>query len=366
MPKVIPGSSPVDALISLLHSLYADSDGNGKTVRLFLLDFSKAFDRINYKILITKMRKLDINPSVINWVIDFLSGRKQRVKMGNVFSDWSSVNGGVPQGTVLGPILFLIMINDLVTDHDRRWKFVDDTSVSEVINKGEQGKMQSLVNVINTWCTDNDMKLNQSKCKDMIISFAKDRPKLDPIFVNNHELVPVSSVKVLGTYISADMKWNTHISYIVSKASKRLYFLRLLKRAGLDHSSQLAVYTTCIRSVLEYGCQVWNYGASQYLSDDVERVQRRALRIIYPDLSYRKALEVTSLPSLSQRRDELCRSYFIKMTDPTHKLHYLLPDKRSNSLRNNDNFTYIWSYTNRFKNSYIPSSVVSFNTYNNS
>ncbi len=149
-------------------------------------------------------------------------------------------------------------------------------------------------------------------------------------------------------------------------ASKRLYFLRLLKWAGLDHSSQLAVYTTCIRSVLEYGCQVWNYGASQYLSDDVERIQRRALRIIYPNLSYRRALEVTSLPSLSQRRDELCRSYFIKMTDSTHKLHYLLPDKRSNSLRNNDNFTYIWSYTNCFKNSYIPSSVVSFNTYNNS
>ena len=155
------------------------------------------------------------------------------------------------------------------------------------------------------------------------------------------------------------MKWNTHISYIVSKASKRHYFLRLLKRAGLDHLSQLAVYTTCIRSVLEYGCQVWNYGVSQYLSDDVERVQRQALRIIYPDLSYRKALEVTSLPSLSQRRDELCRSYFIKMTDPTHKLHYLLPDKRSNSLRNNENFTYIRSYTNRFKNSYIPSSVLS-------
>jgi hypothetical protein len=113
------------------------------------------------------------------------------------------------------------MINDLVTDHDRRWKFVDETSVSEVISKGEQGKMQSLVNATNSWCIKNDMKLNQSTCKDMIISFG---PKLDPIFVNNHKLAPVSSAKILGTYISADLKWNTHITYIVSKASKRLYF----------------------------------------------------------------------------------------------------------------------------------------------
>ena len=230
----LAGSSSVDALISLLHSLYADTDGNGKTVRVFLLDFSKAFDRINYKILISKMRKLDINESITNWVIDFLSGTKQRVKISGVFSDWLPVNGGVPQGTVLGPILFLIMVNDLVVDHDRRWKFVNNTSVSEVINKNEMGKMQYLVNDINTWCTKNDMKLNQTKCKDMIISFALEHPKLDPIFIAEHELVPVSSAKILGMYISVDLKWNTHITHIVSKASKRLYFLRLLKHSGVD------------------------------------------------------------------------------------------------------------------------------------
>jgi hypothetical protein len=97
------------------------------------------------------------------------------------------------------------MTNDLVIDHDRRRKFVDDTSVSVLLIKVPR-KMQSLVNAINSWCIKNDMKLNQSKCKDMIISFEKDRPKLDPIFVNNHEIVPVSSAKFLSTYISAQWR----------------------------------------------------------------------------------------------------------------------------------------------------------------
>lgn len=102
---------------------------------------------------------------------------------------------------------------------------------------------------------------------------------------------------------------------------------------------------------------------SKYLLDDVERVQKRALRINCPDLSYRKALEVASLPSLSKRRNELCRSHFMKITDPNHKLHHLLPDKRTNNLRNNDNFTQIWSLNDRFKNSFIPSGIALFNSY---
>ena len=183
--------------------------------------------------------------------------------------------------------------------------------------------MQCLVNDINTWCMKNDMKLNQTKCKDMIISFALEHPKLDPIFIEEHELVPVSSAKILGMYISVDLKWNIHITHIVSKASKRFYFLRLLKRSGVDRYSLLTVFTTCIRTVLEYGCQAWSYGITQYLSDEIERIQKRALKIIHPDLSYRESLEATLLPSLSQRRHKLCQSYFGKMTNPSHKLHYL-------------------------------------------
>ena len=135
------------------------------------------------------------------------------------------------------------------------------------LNKDDQGEIQSLANEMNSWCIENDMKLNLSKCKNMIISFAKDRARLDQAFIEGHELTPV--------YSSADLKWNyTHIFHVVSK---RLYFQRLLNRVRVDHASFITVCNTCIRSVLEFGCQTWNFGVSQYLSDDVERIQKRAL-----------------------------------------------------------------------------------------
>ena len=145
------------------------------------------------------------------------------------------------------------------------------TSLSETIGKGCQSNLQSVFNNIDQWCTENVMMLNRSKCKELIISFAKDVPNLRPLFIKDHCMSPVLSAKVLGLYFSSDLIWNLHVEHIVCKASKRLFFLRVLKRSGLGGSSLIQVYITCIRPVLEYACQVWNLNSPDYLKEDYRK-----------------------------------------------------------------------------------------------
>ena len=174
---------------------------------------------------------------------------------------------------------------------------------------------------------------------------------------------PVLSAKILGIHFSSDLSWNLHIEQIVFKASKRLFFLRVLKRSGIHQSSLIQVYTTCIRPVLEYGCQVWNYNSPDCLKEEIERIQMRTLRIICPHFSYRTALNVNNLMLLSQRRNNLCKLYFKKLLNLEHKLNELVPDRRKDlrtySLRNDQHINLPYCETGRFQNSFIPSSIAS-------
>ena len=112
------------------------------------------------------------------------------------------------------------------------------------------------------------------------------------LVVDNIEVERVNSARILGVMIQNNMNLCAHVTKIVKKAGKRLYMLRLLKRANADTKTLSTVYTTVIRPVLEYACQVWHFNISGYLRDDIERVQRRALRIILPELSYIEAREL--------------------------------------------------------------------------
>lgn len=146
----------------------------------------------------------------------------------------------------------------------------------------------------------------------MQISFAKNKPNFVPVAVNSKPLELVTSFNISGIHVSRDLKWNAHISELVKKAPSSMYFLRQLKRSLVALRGLTLFYITCVRSILEYASPVFHRALPSYLSEDLERLQKRAMRIIYPVLWYNDALELTGLPTSFNRReaanlfDEIC------------------------------------------------------------
>ena len=177
----------------------------------------------------------------------------------------------MPQGTKLGPWLFAIMINNLDVTDANLWKFVDDTTISEHVDKREISRAQSLVDELTEKAKDDKFQLNEAKCKELRISFARPKRSFSPILINNKPIEVVSNAKILGVSISKDLRWNVHILEIVKKAPSRLYFLRQLKRAKINEKDLLTFYLTCVRPVTEYAWPVFHNSLPLYLSKDLEK-----------------------------------------------------------------------------------------------
>ncbi|KXJ06855.1 RNA-directed DNA polymerase from mobile element jockey [Exaiptasia diaphana] len=318
----IPNSNTTLALISMLHSWYKDTDGNGSTVRVVLFDFKKAFDLIDHSILMTKLQDYDLSPWVLDWIASFLTDRKQPVKLSHdCFSEWGSVKAGVPQGTKLGPWLFLVMINDIDVSSVNLWKYVDDTSIVETVHKGQPSEIQVAVDELVEQVQADKFQLNESKCKELQIHFSRNANTLEPVTINNKPIEVVPSAKLLGLTISNNLKWNAHIENVTKKCASRLYQLRQLKRANAVPDQLMCFYKTCIRPVTEYACQTFHDGLPRYLSEELETIQRRALKIISPALNYEQALNEHSMTTLHQRRKDLTEQLFKEINDDSnHKL----------------------------------------------
>ena len=165
----------------------------------------------------------------------------------------------------------------------------------------------------------------------------------------------VSSAKILGLNVSNDLKWNCHIDFIIKKAKKRLFGLSQLKRSGLGPRELVQSFCTCIRPITEYACPVFYDGLPVYRSNELEEVQKRALRIIFPFCSYNEALVESGLTKLSERRQELVDKLFKEvLQNEQNKLHELLPARNTCTLnlRNMRKFKPVFK-TNRFRNSFI-------------
>ena len=187
--------------------------------------------------------------------------------------------------------------------------------------------LQEAADEVGQWTASNKMALNYDKTKELRICFQKSTPDIALLTIDGRPIQQVNNTRLLGVTLSEDLKWQSHIDEITTKASQRLYFFILLKKAGIDLHHLINIYTSIVRSVLEYACQVW------YTS----LTKKRAMRFIFQDKSYTEAITAANLPTLSDRREKLCRTLFINMQQSTHKLHHLLPPLRETPYTTNPN-----------------------------
>ena len=255
------------------------------------------------------------------------------------------------------------MVNDLQCRSGKSdiWKYVDDITLSEGLQRNvESSAIQSDLTSVDTWASNNLMKLNAEKCKVMLICFFRNKPDLPNLCIGDQTLECVSSYKVLGLTIQDDLRWNNHIAMIVTKTSKRLHSLRVLRRGGIPPHDLIAIYYALIRPILEYCCPVWHCGLPKHLSEQIEKVQKRALRIILPGRTYCDALELLKCSRLDVRRNKLCEKTMKKIALGDRIPRYLdvmRENEHLYNLRNFNQFTFLKYRTDRFGNSFFPSMI---------
>ena len=232
----------------------------------------------------------------------------KQVKLPGALSTKRPCPAGVPQGSVISPLLFNIFIDDIdddipanLCDRVRACKYADDCTFYESISTNDESSMQVVLNSIHEWTTSNHMLINSKKTKDMLLSSRKSPTTPDSLHLGNCELERVNVFKLLGVWFQRDLRWNHHIEEMTKKANKRLFFLRECRKANLPKDVAIALYNTKIRPLLEYASPVWE-GLPNYLSEEVQRVQDRSLSII--------GVPRTALPALHGRRSTATKREF--------------------------------------------------------
>ena len=289
-------------LLEYLETLTSLIDA-GHNVDVFYLDLSKAFDRVPHQRLLAKLKCHGIDGKIFNWVKSWLSDRKQRTVLNGHCSSWSAVSSGVPQGSVLGPLLFIIFINDIdnAVDivHCALFKFADDTKGVHIVNSKEDAtRLQLALDNLHKWSVEWQMLFNLDKCH--ILHFGSTN-LCHAYNINGHMLASVEEEKDLGIYISNCCTPSKHVTAAAQKANQVLGQL-LCVITYRDKHTFIKLFKMYVRSQLEYCGPAW----SPWLQKDkdlLEKVQQRAVNAVSGLTgSYNDKLLQLKLPSLIDRR----------------------------------------------------------------
>ena len=294
------GRSCMTNLIEALDNI-TDMLDNGVPVDEVFLDFRKAFDKVSHERLLTKAESMGLCGNLLTWISSFLADRKQRVKVNESFSKWVDVFSGVPQGSVLGPILFLIYINDLPAMIKTNCKlFADDSKLYHgILSDKDFEALQNDLTECHNWSKQWKMEFHPDKCKVMHLG----RNNKKYLYMMGNNLINVSSEeKDLGVIVCDDMSWAKQVDSCAKKAYR---VIGMIKNTFtyINKEMFIVLYQTLVRPHLEYCYQVWN----PYLKKDItvlEKVQRRATKIVpeLHDLSYEERLRALNLYPLEERR----------------------------------------------------------------
>lgn len=300
----------------------------GKQVDVIYTDFSKAFDRLDHGILLHKLKLFGFSDLLISLLSSFLSGRNQFVEYRGFKSDQYLVTSGVPQGSILGPLLFILFINDIVSCIDVNCLlYADDMKLFCSIETDDDcALLQNNLNSVNDWCLLNNLPLNISKCN--VVSFSrKNQPLKFNYRLNNTFLNRLDECTDLGVLFDSKLNFNKHIENIVLSSYKNLGFV-IRNSNGFDDIQLLnSLYNAFVKSKLEYASLIWNPGYIKYCNS-IENVQRRYLKFVsykidnvYPviGVQHEQLLNRFHFLSLHDRR-KLCSLLFL------HKLIHNLID----------------------------------------
>ena len=276
------GHSAQHALIRLIETIRKTLDRKG-VAGMILMDLSKAFDCMPHDLLIAKLKAYDFGLQGLRLIANYLSDRKQRVKVGSTYSDWLQTKTGVPQGSVLGPLLLNIFLNDFIyiVEHSEVCNFADDNTIfscddtfESVASNLEQDMSQAI-----SWFKTNPMVANPSKFQVMLLGLKTDDSIV--LDIGNVSIDVVSSVKLLGITIDSKLKFDQHVAKLCQKANNKISAFSRISHYLNEKQSRL-LYNSFIMSQFNH-CPLIRMFCGKVANNDLNRTHKRALRILLND-----------------------------------------------------------------------------------
>ena len=276
----LPGKCTMDAITKVIYDWDLTADQLEAILAIFF-DFAKAFDLVPHDLLLAKLDLLGLPVWLVTWIAAYLLNRKQRVRLNNIETEWKSVEAGVIQGSVLGPILFILFISDInkfIPAGVPIEKYADDI-LSYLLGRLSTGSLpQEIVDGVQRWCVANRMRLNTSKCKVLFIP-GKSNKTPPEIKLNDQVLEVVKSYKYLGVDLNDALEWDQQWGRVQSQISSYPYLVKQLKRASFKEDILITTYKSFVLSHFNYSSTVLA-AVDESTKREMSAFQNRILRII--------------------------------------------------------------------------------------